>query len=246
MSIYTNYHPLVIRDNYQFVRGNLKGYQTQGGETGTSETVGATNNPGAVADVPSVICISHNFGQATQPGNIRSLDIECLFNYAGTTDITANQSVSAIRGAASIASVTTLGTGSSNEYLYGVQGKFILQGTANLAAGFGAGLFGQFDSSGASATATAGYLAALHLDMGSTSSITTTTVINAASILNTTQCLINSVFKVIANANYFMDLSESNLTGHWVVGTTASTAAGTLKVKVNGNTRYIQLYSSVA
>jgi hypothetical protein len=246
-TIYQNYKPLVERDNLLFVRGNTKGFQTEGAETGVAEIVGANNNPGAWSDVPAVIAIAHNFGEATQPGNIRSIDAEALFNFAGTTTIATNASISAIRGCASVASGTTLGNGTAVDMVYGVEGKFVLQGTTNVSAtGVAAALKGVFDTSATGATATSGYNAALHLDMGTSSTITTSTVINAASITNTTNLLINSVIKVVANANFLFDLAESTETGNWLVGTTASTAAGCIKVKVNGATRYIQLFSAEA
>lgn len=236
-----NYKPLVIRDNYLFVKGNLKGYETQGSETGVSEYVGANNNPGALADVPAVIAIAHNFGEATQPGNIRSIDVEVLMNFNGTTNITSGQSIAGIRGCVSVASVTTF-TSSGNAYLYGVQGKAVIQGTVNTNAGFVSGLFGQCDTSGASCVVTSGYISALQLDMGATSILTSSAYVNAATVLNTTQCLINSVMKVIANATYFMDLSESNLTGNWIV---ASAVGGSqnkkLKCLVGGTAYYIPL-----
>lgn len=241
-----NFRPLHIRDTFLFLRGNVKGFETQGGETGTSAVVGANSNPGGFPDVPCVIGVYSCFGEATQPGNIRSIDVEHLFNFAGTTDITSGQSISAIRGAQTHAETTAFGSGSANEYSYGVQGKINIATSVNISAGFAAALFGQLDTSNANAAIVSGYVSALHLDMGATSHLSSSTLLNAQSVTNTTQCLINSVVKVIANATYFMDLSESNLTGHWIVGTTASTAAGTLKVLVNGSVRYIQLYSGVA
>jgi len=245
-TIFQNYKPLVIRDNYLFVKGNLKGFQTEGTETGTSEIVGANNNPGSWADVPAVIAIAHAFGEATQPGNIRSIDVEALLNYQGTTVLATGNSIAGIRGAATVAAGTTLGDGTAVENVFGVEGKFTLQGTNVLTTnGVAAALKGVFDTSGASATATSGYNSALHLDMGASSTISSSTTINAASIVNTTSMKMNAVIKANADANYLFDLND-NSTGHWIVGTTASTAAGTLKVLVGGAVRYIQLYSAEA
>ena len=240
-----NFKPIHIRDTFLFERGNVKGFATQGGETGTSAVIGPNSNPGAWPDAPCVIGVYTAFGAAAQQGNIRSVDVEQLFNFGATTDITANQSVAAIRGAQSHAEGTAFGSGLANEYSYGVQGKINVATTVNIAAGFAAALFGQLDTSSASAAVTSGYVSALHLDMGATSHLTTSAYVNAETITNTCAAFkMNSVLKVIANAAYLFDLSESNLTGNWIVGTTAATAAGTLKVLVNGAVRYIQLYSS--
>lgn len=276
--IYQNmtFRPLHIRDTFQFLRGNVAPFTVVGGETGTAEVTGPNSNPGASPDVPFVIGVYSAMAEAAQPGNIRAVDSELLFNYPGSTAIevnptgtdgqpvtpnTAASNIAAIRGAITVAgtytspnptssfpskSVTTTITAG---YLYGVQGKINLAGTMNNGSGFTASLFGQMDTSAATATITSGYVSALHLDMGATSSLSSgsSAFINAETITNTCATLkMNSVIKVIANAAYLFDLSESNLTGNWIVGTTASTAAGTLKVLVNGAVRYIQLYSAEA
>lgn len=238
-----NWRPIVVRDNFLFVRGNPAGFETEGGETGINAIAGFNNNPGSFPNVPAVIGVAHAFSAPAQVGNIRTIDSEVLFNCQGTTTITSGQSIAAIRGAVAVALGTTI---AAQGFLYGVQGKAIVQGTIVGGSAFITALFGQLDTSGASAVVTSGYVSALHLDMGATSILASSAFVNAQTVTNTTQCLINSVLKVIANATYFMDLSESNLTGNWIVGTTGSTAAGTLKVLVNGAVRYIQLFSSVA
>ena len=245
-TVFSNYKPLIERDNYLFVKGNTTGFQTEGNPTGASEIVGANNNPGGWADVPAVIAIAHNFGEAAQPGNIHSIDVEALFNFNGTVSLATGKSISSIRGTASVASITTLGDGTAVENVFGVEGRFILQGTNVLTAtGIAAGLKGVFDTSGADATVTSGYNSALHLDMGVSSSISTSAFINAATITNTTTCKINAVVKVDADANYLFDLND-NGTSHWLLGTTASTAAGCIKVNTPSGVRYLQLYSAEA
>ena len=244
-----NFRPLHIRDNFLFLKGNVKGFATQGGETGANEVVGANSNPGSFPSVPCVIGVYHCFGEAVQPGNIRSVDIEQLFNYGGVFNLPSGQSIAAIRGCQTIASGTTFGSGSVNEYLYGVQGKTYVQGTLVAAAGFVAALFGQLDTSGANAVVTSGYVSALHLDMGATSALTagSPAFVNAQTITNTTAVAINSVFKVIASATYLFDLVDNAQGGSaWLLGTTASTAAGCIKVHTPAGVRYLQLYSSEA
>ena len=277
-----NWRPLHIRDTFLFERGNVSGFAHTGGEQGTASVIGPNSTPGGSPDVPFVVGVFSAMSEAAQPGNIRAIDAELLFNYPGSTSIevnptgidgqptSANQnttpnSIAAIRGAITIGGLYTgsgAGTGTGGVdpsrttattiaagYLYGVQGKIYLGGTIAISSDFAAALFGQLDTSGASAVVSSGYVSALHLDMGATSALSagSSAFVNAETITNTCATLkMNAVLKVIANANYFMDLSESNLTGNWIVGTTGSTAAGTLKVLVDGNVRYIQLYSSVA
>ncbi len=237
------FKPLHIRDNFLFLKGNVKNFATKGGETGVNEVVAGNSNPGSWPDPPCVIGIYHERGEAAQPGLLRDIDVEVLFDFGGTTDITANQYVAGIRSAINIGSATTLGSGSANEYVYGIQGKVVQQGTINLSAGFCAALFGQYDTSGASAAITSGYAGPLILDFGATSHLSSSAYLNGITMLNTTACQIHSAFLVNIKAAYYADITDA--TGNtFTVGTTAATAAGTLKVLVNGATRYIQLYSS--
>ena len=53
---------------------------------------------------------------------------------------------------------------------------------------------------------------------------------------------INSAIRIYAYSTYLFDLSDPG--NNWVKGTTAATAAGTLKLNVNGITKYLQLYTS--
>ena len=233
-SIYKNFHPLFERDCVVYARGK---------SVAVPDSVPAisADQTGASPDVPCVIGISHVFGEAAQPGNIRSLDVAQLFNFAGDVAIVSGQSLVAVRGVVTVAAATEL-TSAGNGYSYAVQGKHVIQGEIDVNSGFVAALFGQCDTSGASCVLTSGYVSALHLDMGATSILASSAFLNAESITNTTQCLINSVLKVIANASYFMDLAESNLTGNWIVSSSGMTSqAKSLKVLIGGVPHYIPL-----
>lgn len=168
----------------------------------------------------------------------RVIDAELEISSATTS---VSGSVVGVRGNVTQDASGTLGSGS---FVYGVQGKWTAKGTLSTGSGFTAGLFGQLDFSAVTAV-NASYVSALHLDMGATSALSSSAYINAQTVTNTTQCLMNAVLKVIANASYFMDLAESNLTGHWIVGLTAgANAAKSLKILVGGSTYYIPLSSS--
>lgn len=155
---------------------------------------------------------------------------------AATTSV--HGSIVGVRGNVTQDASGTLGSGS---FVYGVQGKWTAKGTLSTGSGFTAGLFGQLDFSAVTAV-NSSYVSALHLDMGATNALSSSAYINAETVTNTTQCLINSIFKVIANASFFMDLAESNLTENWIVTKTAgSNAAKSLKINVSGTTYYIPL-----
>src|ERR1035437_1779785 len=162
------WNPLAIRNNYLFVRGNVAGFETQGGEKGVNSIVGPNHNPGGYPDSPAVIAVAIGFGAAAQPGNIRAIDSELLLNFAGSTTVTAGQNLAAIRGCISIAAPTTL-IGSS--YLFGSQGKIIVQGTLANTGGNGiiaAGVLGQLDIS--SVVAISSPLTAGWFDVGASAS----------------------------------------------------------------------------
>jgi hypothetical protein len=177
-----NWRPLKVRDSFQFVRGNISGFAHTGSESGTLGVIGPNSTPGAHPDVPFVIGVYSAYGAAAQPGNLRAVDSELLFNYPGSTSITVNptgidgtpttpntasSSIVAVRGAITIGGIytgATAGTGTAvvdpsrttpttivgSSYLYGVQGKVVLNGGLANTGGNGiivTGLQGQLDIS---------------------------------------------------------------------------------------------------
>jgi len=242
------FKPIHVRDTFLFLRGNVSGFATQGGETGTSELIGANSNPGASPDVPCVIGVYACHGAASQPGPIRSIDSEVLFNYGGVvTGSPLTTSVAAICGAINVASVTTLGAGVEGPFTYGVQGKAVIQGTMNIGSGFCSGLFAQLDTSGASAAITSGYVAPLIIDFGATSNLASSAYLNGQVVLNTTNCIINAAVKVVANASYLFDVTDLSYGGsHFYVHSGSGLGSiGTdyLVVLVNGVAKHIPLYA---
>ena|ERR1017187_2991454 len=162
-------------------------------------------------------------------------------NYAGSISVAGAGLLVALRGDSVVANGTTFASG----FLYGAEGKVYVQGTLST-ANYVAGLVGQVDTSAAQALGTTP-LAAIWGDMGATSTAVTATGADILKLTNTTNTIINSAIMVAANATYLIDISDLAYGGaHFVVGTTASTAAGCLKVHVNGNVRYLQLYSAEA
>ena len=281
--IYQNssWRPLKVRDVFQFDRGNVSGFAHEGSEVGAAAVIGPNSTPGASPDVPFVVGVFSAMSEAAQPGNIRAIDSELLFNYAGSTFVavnptgidgqptSANQnaspaSIAAMRGAITIGGTYTgsaAGTGTSGVdpsrttattitggYLYGVQGKIIVRGTLATTNGeYSGALQGQLDLS--AAVGVTSTLAMLWLDAGATASaaiISAPTHISAIVVTNTTNALLDSVFTVIANANYFMDLTDVAFGGvNWAVNKTAgANAAKSLKINVGGTTYYIPLSAS--
>jgi hypothetical protein len=168
------------------------------------------------------------------PGNLRLIRSEILANYQGSI---ASGNLVGVRGAVTLATGTT----NAGAYIYGVQGK-VITGAATLNQGstFTAGVFGQLDVSGG--TLTAGHIASV---IGEVYGLSTGTA-SALDIFYAQHAgggVANSFLKAFGKTTYVFDL-ESNV--HTQMGTTgaATTAAGWLKINVNGSTRYINLWST--
>lgn len=175
---------------------------------------------------------------AAQP-TYRAVNSGVTLGYAGSTAVTG--SVVSVRGNTTIAAATTL----SNGFVYGTQGKVTIAG-ALTTPNYVAALIGQLDTSAAGSLGTTP-LSAIWGDMGATSTAATATGADILKLTNTTSTIINSAIKVVANASYALDITDLAYGGaHFVVGTTASTASGCLKVLINGVAKYIQLFTSEA
>lgn len=241
-----NFKPIHIRDAFLFERGNVKGFATQGGETGTSEVIGPNSNPGAWPDAPCVIGVYTAFGAASQQGNIRSVDSELLFNFGGSTAVVSSGSIAAVRGGVSVAGGTTITAG----YLYGVQGKYILQGTLNTTNGeYQAAVFAQLDTSKSTATYTAGTLTALWVDAGASSHLTSGQF-DMVDITNSTGVNARGVVNFFGSASDLFILNTDNAASGSFLRpvTTVSSMVGSMAISYwNGSamvTGYIPIYAS--
>lgn len=143
------------------------------------------------------------------------------------------------------AGLTTMsGTVTGGAFIFGSYGKLILSGTENHADSRMAAAFFKVDAS--SGTCTAGQLSGIWVDMGTTGPAGgfangQTNIVRAT---NTTSSSVNAIIYGYGKATYAADLSDNG--GGWAFTTGApATAAGGLKINLNGNTRYIALLSGV-
>ena len=175
---------------------------------------------------------------AAQP-TYRAVDAELELSYIGSTSITG--SVAAVRANATLDANTTVASG----FIYGAQGKVTLKGTLANGSGFNAGIFGQVDTSASTFVHTSGYLAPIMGDFGATSIMSSDANANMISILNTTNCLINSGLKFIGNASYAFDFSDLAYGGKHFITTGASGGSNTkcLTVLIDGSPMKIQLFA---
>ena len=239
-----NWKPIHIRDNFLFLRGSVKGFETQGSEEGVNAIAGPNSNPGSWPYGPAVLAIAAGYGAASQPTNIRAVDVEQLFNFAGSTSIVSAGSNVAVRGCISISALTTFASG----FLYGVQGKLVVQGTIS-SANYAAAVQAQLDLS-AAVGVTGGPVQALWVDMGSSASaavISAPTKLNIATLTNTTNAIIHACIQVVANASYLFDVTDLSYGGSnfYVHSGSGLGSIGTdyLVVLVNGVPKHIPLYA---
>ena len=239
------WRPLHVRDCFLFERGSTKAFA---GVTTVNLGLGANSNPGAFPDVPAVLAIAHDFGEASQPGNIHSIDVEQLFSFAGSTSVTANgngpgtTTIAGVRGAVTIAAANTFASG----FLYAVHGKINVQGSLSSANFLGA-VCGQLDLS-STVSLTAVNLAAIVGDMGGTFSAGAITGEAGLQIMLLTSTapgsLIGSVIHAEALSSFFLDVSNASYPSGWTAQTTVSTVQGVLAVKTPAGTAYIPCYTT--
>jgi len=252
-SIFSNqsWRPMHVRDNFLFLRGDINQFNNATTkETTVNLGLGPNSNPGSFPDVPAVIAVAHAFGEAAQPGNIHTVDVEQIFAFAGSTTVAANgngpgtTTIAAVRGAVTIAAANTFAGG----FLYPVHGKISVQGTLNSANFLGA-VCGQLDLSSAVAFgASAVNLAAIVGDMGATFSAGAITSASQLQIMLLTAtapgATIGSVIHAEASATYLLDISNATYPSGWASTGTVGAQTGRIKIKTPAGDAYIAVYAA--
>lgn len=131
-------------------------------------------------------------------------------------------------------------------YNYGVQGKFIPTGALAGSSGFNCGVFAQLDVSGASFAHSSGYLAPIIADFSTAAHLTTDALADMMVLLNTSTCLINSIIKTEAKANFLLDLNDLGQGSYIVATAKGSGWDKSLKINLNGTTYYIPCNSAAS
>ena len=201
------------------------------------------SNPGGAQFKPFPQPVVLN--SAAQP-TFRFIDAELSLAFAGSTVVAG--SVAAARGALTVGAGTTI-TGAS--YLYGSQGKLIIQGHHNGTAEVSCGVQAQLDLS--AALSSSAPIAALWADCGASMSSgigSTAPNIDGGVIYNTTGAKINSALRVDTNSEYFMDLTDEgggHGAGNWIIATAKGSGWDkSLKINLNGTTYYIPCNSAAS
>lgn len=169
-------------------------------------------------------------------GSVRLIRGE--YKLTGASSAITSGTAVGVRGAVTVANGTSLGSG---VFAYGTQGKLITgTGTLDLGSGMAYGAFGQLDVSGG--TLTSGHIAAIGGDIFGLNS-GTAAYADLLYVQHAGGGVANSMFKAFGKTTYVFDLASNT---HVQMGTTggATTAAGWLKVLVEGQVRYINLFST--
>ena len=145
---------------------------------------------------------------------------------------------------AGVRGLVTLATSATSGFMYGVQGKLVVDNaTVNIGSNHASGIYGQLSAS--AATITSGHVAVIIASGQSLPTSSYIDMIYAESGGNA----INSVLKSIVNATYILDLDYESGPGSAAMsltGTAGATATkGWLKVNVHGAARYLPLTDSV-
>jgi hypothetical protein len=180
---------------------------------------------------------------AASPGAIRTVTGSITTSNASYAN--GSNSIVGVRGAATVPSGTTATTG----YIYGAQGKVIVQGTLNGGALWVSGLTGQLDMSAGTLTGGA-HLTPIWSDAGATGPSVSCTFCDSLVLTNTTSTTFHSLIFGYSKAAYFADLTD-NGGGYISAGSGASAAVnGYLKVRVtlNGTATdaYIRVYAGAS
>jgi hypothetical protein len=204
--------------------------------TGTSTTLALTpaNLMAALAGLTFPISAAKTITSAT-PATFREVISEVTIAPATTLAIGSNGSIAGLRGSV----ILTTGKSLTDGFLYGTQGKLTLDG-ATVAVGpdHVAGLYGQLSMNGT--TLTSGHIAGVISDIQGTPTSALVDLFYGESV---TGNVINSMFKAICKSTYVFDLASNTHVQMGVTGA-ATTAAGWLKVLVEGVVRYINLWST--
>lgn len=177
---------------------------------------------------------SITIGSATPP-TTRLTDSEITFS-ASSVAVSGGGSIVAVRGGTTIPVGTTVTAG----FLYGVQGKLVVQGTLDTTDSWQTGVLGQLDLS--VGTLTSQNLSAGWFDCGASAHTTGHVVgLNALLVTNSTAAQADSMEQLNGNAVYGQSFYDQG-SGWAQQSTVPTTLTGRLKVLVNGVAMYIPLY----
>lgn len=224
-------------DTSQWSDGTSRADFTYGAYIATGTTgLYISTTPTTAIDARGLVTVAQTITSAT-PATTRLIRSELTVTPATSVAVGSNGSLAAVRGAVTLTTAKSITDG----YLYGVQGKAVLDG-ATVAVGTDhiAGVYAQMSANGT--TVTNGHVAIM---IASGQNLPTSSNVDAI-YCESGNGKINSVIKANVKCDYFLDISnfESGGCCSSSVDVSTSSSSGNIKVLVDGQVRYLKLYSS--
>ena len=245
-----------ISGGLTFVDGaTLTGVTVSGGTvasaTLTSPTITGTTTIGSGATITAPALVAATFtgvvaGTTTITGTTqattRYLHSAVVITPTSTFSVTGGGSIAGVRGEVTLTTAKSFTDG----FLYGVQGKFTLNGTmAEVSAARIVGVLGQLDL--ASGTVTAGQASAIWADIQASSpTLTVPDQINVLRVTNSTSSTLNAMAFFYGQSTYFFTCGRDGGTPTYFGATAPTSLAKSLKIDVGGTTYYIGLYTAAS
>jgi hypothetical protein len=168
------------------------------------------------------------------PATERLFRSELLLAPAST--VTVSGSVTAIRGCITLKSGATAESGS---FLYGAQGKAVLDGaTVDVGSAHVAGLYGQMSAAGA--TFTSGHIAPI-ISSGQSLPAGIADMIYCE---NNDVTVLNAIIEAVANANFVVDATSEDGNSAYLATTAGSAASKYMRVRLSGTEYRIALLAA--
>jgi hypothetical protein len=234
--IYTGKPPLHVRDAMLFERGNVSGFAHEGSEVNAAGVIGPNSTPGGSPNTPFVIGVFSAMSAAAQPGAIRAIDSELLFNYAGSTFVAVNPtsidgqptaanqnasptSIASIRGAITIGGTYTGATAGT-----GTAGVDPSRTTATtITGGYLYGVQGKIIVRGTLATTSGEYSAALQGQLDLSAAVGVTSPLSAL-WLDMGATASAAIIAAATHVNVVNITNTTNALVHAIFGVTANAA----------------------
>ena len=189
---------------------------------------------GAITATTGDVSVAKTDTSAT-PATERLLLSELTLTPATTLAVAASGSLAAVRGCVTL----TTGKSITAGFLYGAQGKVVLDG-ATIAVGSAhiAGVYGQMSASGA--TFTSGHIAPIiscgqHLPAG---------IADMIYCENNDVTKLHAILEAVANADFVIDATSEDSNSAYLVGTAGSSASKYMRVKLSGTEYRIALLAA--
>ncbi len=233
------------------ISGTVTGSASYTAPTITSPTVTGTTTIGAGATITSPALVAPTFTgiqagtttitAATIAASTRYLQSSIVLTPATTFSVTGSNSLAAVRGDITLTTGKTFQDG----FLYGVNGKFILNGTMNqTSAGRAVGVIGQVDLD--SGTVTTGQVSAIWADMQGSSPTISNDEVNVLRVTNSTSTTLNAMVFFYGQSNYLFTAGRDGGTPVYFGAAAPTSLAKSLKISVGGVDYYIGLYTAAS